>query len=62
MSYSSNPPLAPLLLYFLADTSFLPVVGMLAEPMPKFGTFVVSKDTSNVVIVSSQISSYVACQ
>jgi hypothetical protein len=60
MSYSSNHPSTPLLLDLFFDIGSLPVVGMLAEPLPEFGTFVVSTDTSSVVIVSSQISTYVA--
>jgi hypothetical protein len=58
---SSNAPSAPLLLYLSADTGSLPVVGMPTEPLPKFGTSVVLKDTSSVVTVSSQTSAYVAC-
>jgi hypothetical protein len=62
ISDSSNPPSTPLLLDLSIDTSSLPFVGMPAEPLPEFGTFVVSNDTLSVVIVSSQIISYVACQ
>jgi hypothetical protein len=62
MSGSSNTLLSLLLLDLSIDTGFLPSAGLLAEPQPDFGTFVVSKDTSSAVIVSSQITSYVACQ
>jgi hypothetical protein len=58
----SDPPSNPLLLDMFTDNGFLPVVGMLVESLPHFGTFVVSKDTSSVVTMSSQISAYVACQ
>jgi hypothetical protein len=50
---SSDPLLAPLLLDLSIDTDFLPVTGLLTSPLPNFGTFVVSTNTSNVVIVSS---------
>jgi hypothetical protein len=62
ISYSSYPPSSPLLLDLSVDTSFLPVVGLLANPLLDFGTFVVSKDTSSVVTMSSEIDSYVAYQ
>jgi hypothetical protein len=62
MSYSLDPPSSPLLLDLSVDTSILPVVGMLVEPLLDFVTYVVSKDTLSVVIVSSQTISYVACQ
>jgi hypothetical protein len=58
---SSNPPSNPLLLNLSADTGSLLVVRLPAEPLPKFGTFVVLMGISNVVIVSSQINSYVVC-
>jgi hypothetical protein len=35
---------------------------LLARPQPRFGTFVFSKDTSNVPIKSSQINIYVSYQ
>jgi len=53
MSDSSNLPI---------DIGFLQTVGLLAKPLHEFGTFVVSRDTSSVVIFSSQITSYVAYQ
>jgi hypothetical protein len=62
---SSNPPSTPLLLLLLnvyVDIGSLPVVRIHAYPFPKFGTFVVLMGISNVVTVSSQINSYVACQ
>ena len=62
MSYSSSPPLAPIFLDMYFDIGSLPVVRLPVEPMPEFGTSIVSKDTSSVVIVSSQITRYVACQ
>jgi hypothetical protein len=62
MSDSSDPLSSLLLLDLSIDIGFLPAVGLLAKPLLEFGTFVVSKDTSSVVIVSSQITSYVACQ
>jgi hypothetical protein len=58
---SSNPPSNPLLLNLSADTGSLLVVRLPAEALPKFGTFVVLMGISNVVIVSSQINSYVVC-
>jgi hypothetical protein len=61
MSYYSNPPLDPLLLDLSTNTGFVPFAGLLAEPLPDFRNPIVSKDTSSVVIVSSQISAYVAC-
>jgi hypothetical protein len=54
--------LAPLLLDLSFDIGSLPVVRLPIEPLPEFGTSVVLKGISNVVIVSSQISAYVACQ
>jgi len=62
MSGSSDPLSTLLSLDLSVDIGFLPTIGMLAEPLLEFGTYVVSKDTSSVLIVSSQITSYVACQ
>jgi hypothetical protein len=62
MLYYSDPPLAPLLLDLSIDTGSLPIVRLPVEPLPKFGTYVVLTGISSVVIVSSQISAYVACQ
>jgi hypothetical protein len=62
MSDSSDPPSTPLLLGLSTDTGFILDVGLLVEPLPDFGTFVVSKDTSSVVTMSSQINAYVSCQ
>jgi hypothetical protein len=62
MLYSSNPPSTPLLLDLSVDIGSLPVVRLFAEPLPEFGTYVVLMGISNVVTVSSQIDSYVACQ
>jgi hypothetical protein len=59
---SSDPHLSPLLLDLSYDNGSLPVVWLRTEPLPKFGTFVVSMGISNVVTMSSEISSYVACQ
>jgi hypothetical protein len=59
---SSNPYSSPLLLDLSVDIGSLPVVRLHAEPLPEFGTFVVLMGFSSVVIVSSQISSYDACQ
>jgi len=61
MSNSSDPPSTPLLLDLSADTDFLLVAGIVTEPLSNFGTSIVSKDTSSVVTMSSQITSYVAC-
>jgi hypothetical protein len=61
-SDSLDPPSAPLLLGMSIDIGFLPVAWLLAEPLPDFGTFVVSMDISSVVTMSSQIIAYVACQ
>jgi hypothetical protein len=58
----SNPLSSPLLLDLSVDTGFLQVAGFLVAPLHESKTYVASKDTSNVVIVSSQIISYVACQ
>jgi hypothetical protein len=58
---SSNPPSNPLLLDLFANIGSLLVVSLPPEHRPKFGTFVVLKGISNLVIVSSQISAYVAC-
>jgi hypothetical protein len=55
---SSNPPSTPLLWDLSTNTSSLPVATF---PLPKFGTYVFLKDTSSVVTMNSQISSYVAC-
>jgi len=64
---SSNPPSNPLLVV-LFDSSNPPtnngsllVVRLHADPFPEFGTFVVLMGISNVLIVSSQINSYVIC-
>jgi hypothetical protein len=62
MSDYSDPPSAPLLLDLSVDTNFLPVAGILVEPLLDFGTYVVSKDASSVVTVSAKTISYVACQ
>ena len=59
---SSNPTSSPILLDLSVDTSSLPVVRLPIDPLPDFGTSVISKDTSSVVIVSSQITAYVECQ
>jgi hypothetical protein len=61
MSNSSNPPLSPLLFDMSVNIGFLLVVGLSAEPLLYFGTFVFSKDTSSVVTTSSQTSPYVSC-
>jgi hypothetical protein len=62
MLYSSNPPSAPLLLDLSIDIGSLPVVRLLVEPLSEFGTFVVLTGISSVATVSSQITTYVACQ
>jgi hypothetical protein len=59
---SSNPPSTPLLLDLSTDIGFLLVARLPTKPLPDFGTFVVLTGISNVVIVSSQISAYVASQ
>jgi hypothetical protein len=61
MLYSLNPPSTPLLSDLSIDIGSLLVVRLLAEPLPEFGTYVVLMGISNVVTVSSQIDSYVAC-
>jgi hypothetical protein len=61
MLYSSGPLSNILLLDMFVDIGFFPAAGVLVEPLPKFGTFVVSRDTSSVVIVSSQIIAYFSC-
>jgi hypothetical protein len=61
MSDSSDPPSTCLFLDLSADTGFFLVAWLLTKPLPDFGNFVVSKDTSSVVIVSSQIITYVSC-
>jgi hypothetical protein len=58
---SSNPPSNPLLLNLSANTGSLLVVRLPTEPLPEFGTFFVLMGISNVVIVSSQMNSYVVC-
>jgi hypothetical protein len=58
---SSNPPSNPLLLNLSTDTSSPLVVRLPAEPLPEFGTFFVLMGISNVVILISQINSYVVC-
>jgi hypothetical protein len=58
----SYPFSALLLLDLHIDTDFIPAIRFLVEPLPEFGTFAISKDTSSVVIMSSQITSYVACK
>jgi hypothetical protein len=58
----SNPPSVSILLDIFVDNGSLPVAGMPVEPLSEFGTYVVSKDTSSVVAVSSQTSTYVASQ
>jgi hypothetical protein len=62
VSDSSDPPSTPLLLDLFIDIDFIPAIGLFAGPLPESRTYVVSKDTSSVVIVSSQIIGYVACQ
>jgi hypothetical protein len=59
---SSNPPSIPQLLDLSANIGSLPVVRLPAEPLPEFVTFVVLTSISSVVIVSSEIIAYVACQ
>jgi hypothetical protein len=59
---SSDPPSSPLLLDLSSNTGSLPVVRLPADPLPEFGTFVVLRGISNVVTMSSQISTYVAYQ
>jgi hypothetical protein len=58
---SSYTPSAPLLLDLSSNIGSLLVVRLSTEPFPKFGTSIVLMGISNVVTVSSQISSYVAC-
>jgi hypothetical protein len=57
----SNPPSTPLLLDLSTDTGSLRVVRPPVEPLHEFGTCVVLMGISNVVTMSSQINSYVAC-
>jgi hypothetical protein len=46
----SLDPLSSLLFSdFSVNIDFLPVVGILAAPLPEFETYVVSKDTSSVI-------------
>jgi hypothetical protein len=59
---SSGPPSIPLLSDLSYDTGSLPVVRLPAEPLPKFGTFVVSMGISNVVVVNSQRYVYATCR
>ena len=61
MLYSSNPPLAPLLLDLSSDNGSLPVVRLPADPFLEFGNVVVLMDISSAVRVSSQINAYVEC-
>jgi hypothetical protein len=58
----SDTPSTPLLLDLSSYTSDLPFVRLPTKPLPKFGTFFILMSISNVVTVSSQISSCVACQ
>jgi hypothetical protein len=62
ISNSSNPLSAPLLLDLSVDIGFLLTAGLLPVPLLEFETFVVLKDTPSVVVVSTQITFYVACQ
>ena len=59
---SSNPPSTPLLLDFSPNIGSLIVVRFLVEPLLEFETSSILLGISNVVVVSSQIDSYVACQ
>jgi hypothetical protein len=59
---SSNHPSTPLLLDLSVDIGSLPIVRLPTEPLPEFGNFVFLMGISNVVTVSLQIDSYVACQ
>jgi hypothetical protein len=59
---SLDPPTTPLLLGLSLDTSFLLVVRLPSKPLLEFGTFVVLIGIASVVIVSSKISAYDACQ
>jgi hypothetical protein len=62
MLYSSNPPLAPLLLDLSVGIGSLLVVRLPAEPLSEFGTSIVLTSISSVVTMSLQIHAYVACQ
>jgi hypothetical protein len=62
MLYSLDPLSTLLLLDLSVDTGFVLAGGFLTEPLLEFGTSVVSRDTSSVVIVISQIIAYDACQ
>jgi hypothetical protein len=61
MLYSSDLS-NPLLLDLSSDIGFIPVVRLHVDPLPEFVTSVVLTGISSVVTMSSQISSYVACQ
>jgi hypothetical protein len=56
---SSGPP-SPLLLDLSSSIGSLLVVRLLAEPLPEFETYAVSKVISSVVAGNSQIDVYVA--
>jgi hypothetical protein len=60
MLNSSDFPLAPLLLGLSSDISYLPVVGLPVEPLPRSENFSFSKGISSVVAVNSQTNAYVA--
>jgi hypothetical protein len=59
---SSNLHSFPLLLDMFVDIGSLPIVRFPTKPLPKFGTYVLLTGISSVVIGSSQIRAYVACQ
>jgi hypothetical protein len=62
MSDPSDRVSTLLLLDLFVDIGFLLAARLLAEPLLEFGIYAISRDTSIVVIVSSQITTYVACQ
>jgi hypothetical protein len=55
---SSDPPSYPLLLDLSFGIKSLPVVRLLIDPLPKFGTSTVSNGISGVVVMNSQIDVY----